>query len=188
MTNLAIKKKAKLIIKNKQVKYLPFLIFENYKLEKHFKFRSTEQRKLDLELKAQKKAKRKKIINILTFVFNIALLAGILIWQLSKENPDDIIPPNWIYIGVLVGMFALLMLIETLKMFILIRKTTKQNRFCLAYKVSALGRYYDNITPMATGGQPFQMIYMNRRGIRGDVSTSIPLMKYITWQISYVFI
>jgi hypothetical protein len=41
---------------------------------------------------------------------------------------------------------------------------------------------------MSSGGQPFQMVYMNKRGIKGDVATSIPLMKYIFWQITYVII
>lgn len=188
MKILAKKIKLSAIIKNMRVKYSPFLPNTNADLTKKYLTKSREAKEAERLSKIKRNAKRKKIINVLTFVFNIALLAGILIWQLSSEKKDKMVAPNWIYIGVLVGLFVALMLIETLKIFILIRRSTKQNRLILSYKVSALGRYYDSITPMSTGGQPFQMLYMNKRGIRGDVSTGIPLMKYITWQISYVFI
>ena len=188
VNNLAKKKKIDAVIKNKRVKYSPFLPKLDDDFARNYVTRSKEAKEADKISKEKCNAKRKKIINALTFVFNIALLAGILIWQLSSEKKDKMVAPNWYYIGVLIGLFALLMLIETLKIFILIKRSTKQNRLALSYKVSALGRYYDSITPQTNGGQPFQMLYMNKRGIRGDASTGIPLMKYITWQISYVFI
>lgn len=181
----------KTTIKNRQEKFLPFLSFEKniVNLEKNYKFFDEEGKKEHDELIEKKKKKRKKILNISSFALNIIILAVVLIVQLSG-NAETVIAPsvNWNFIGVLIGVVAVLILVDTLKIFIMIKTSTKKSRPFLAYKTSALGRYYDNITPMSTGGQPFQIFYMNKRGIRGDVATGIPLVKYIMWQITYVII
>ena len=44
----------------------------------------------------------------------------------------------------------------------------------------------NDISPSSTGGEPFQIYYMNKRGLKGEVATSVPLMKYISWQIGFV--
>ena len=188
---MAKKKKLGLIIKNKQEKFLPFLQFEKVvDYTKKYKIRTEEQKQLEKENKAKRKAKRKKLFSIISFVLNMAILAIILIVQLAGNDPSSVYAPfiNWKYIAILAAIVVAIILIETLKLMILIKKSTKKTRPFLAYKTAALGKYYDNLTPMSTGGQPFQMLYMNKRGIRGDIATGIPLMRYITWQISYVII
>ncbi len=178
-------------IKNRQAKFLPFLSFEegSAKLEENYKIFDEKGKRAHDEFVEQKKKKRKKIINICSFALNIVILAVVLIVQLSG-NAETVIAPtiNWNFMGVLIGVVAGLILVDTLKIFIMIKASTKKSRPFLAYKTSALGRYYDNITPMSTGGQPFQIYYMNKRGIRGDIATGIPLVKYIMWQITYVII
>lgn len=191
MTNLAKKKNKLLLKKNKQEKFLPFLHFEKIlDFTRIYKSRTEKQKQIYKENKAKRKAKRKKLFSALSFVLNMAILAVILIVQLTGNDPSSVYAPfiNWKYIAILAAIVVVLILIETLKLMILIKKSTKKTRPFLAYKTAALGKYYDNITPMSTGGQPFQMLYMNKRGIRGDIATGIPLMRYITWQISYVII
>ena len=185
------KKCKKVLIKNRQVKNLPFLRFESFiGLEKKYKIYTEDGKKIHDELIEKKRKKRKKILSICSFALNITILAVVLIYQIVTGGANTIITQsvNWNFIGVLIGAVAGLILVDTLKIFIMIKASTKKSRPFLAYKTSALGRYYDNITPMSTGGQAFQIFYMNKRGIRGDVATGIPLVKYIMWQITYVII
>ncbi|MBO7508170.1 MAG: flippase-like domain-containing protein, partial [Clostridia bacterium] len=184
------KHKAKSIyVKHGQVKYSPFLHFDELPINIVYKFRSKEQKKVDDEIKKAQKEKRKKIITTLGFIANIVVLAVVLIVQLSTEDIKTVIAPtiDWKFMGIVIAVVAGIILIDSSKIFVLIRSSTKKTRPFLAYKTSALGRYYDSITPMSTGGQPFQMLYMSKRGVRGDIATGIPLMKYIIWQITYVF-
>ena len=44
------------------------------------------------------------------------------------------------------------------------------------------------LTPLGTGGQPFQVYYLNKRGVKSQIATSVPLAKYIFSQISFVLI
>ena len=189
--NVLAKMKEKMsIVKNKRIKYSPFLSELSSDFTKNYLTKNQETKENDKKDKEKRKARRKRLFGILSFALNIAILGVILIVQLSKEDASSIYAPTiyWKYIAVLAAIVVGIMLLETLKLVILIKKSTKKFRPFLAYKTAALGRYYDNITPMSTGGQPFQMLYMNKRGIRGDIATGIPLMKYITWQISYVLV
>ena len=181
----------KILIKNRQAKFLPFLRFdESFSgLESGYKIFDEQGKKLNKERIEKRKAKRKKIFSVCSLLFNLIILAIVLIVQLSGNAKSVIAPTiNWKYIALLIGVVAGLILVDTLKILVMIHASTKKFRPFLAYKTSALGKYYDNITPMSTGGQPFQIFYMNKRGIRGDVATGIPLVKFIMWQITYVII
>ena len=68
---------------------------------------------------------------------------------------------------------------------VLIKKATGLHRFNLSYKVAALGRHYDVITPLSTGGQPFQVFYTSKYGIKAGQGVSIAMGKYIFYQIIY---
>ena len=64
----------------------------------------------------------------------------------------------------------------------------KQSR-AVARRTVLLGRYYDNITPAAVGGQPFQMYYMRKNsGLPAGASTSIPIFGMISIQIAFIII
>ncbi len=141
--------------------------------------------------KSQKKTKKKTKWNILFFLCNIAVISVLLIVNLSHDAEGLAlsikgIDYHWIFIAFLIGIFA--NLLESGKYFSLIYVNTKQARPFLSYKVCALGKYYDNITPMAAGGQPFQIYYLNKRGINGEVAANIPLARYIFWQLIFVII
>lgn len=59
----------------------------------------------------------------------------------------------------------------------------------IARRTVLLGRYYDNITPAAVGGQPFQIYYMRKNSdLPSGVSTSIPIFGMISGQIGFIII
>ena len=41
-----------------------------------------------------------------------------------------------------------------------------------------MGKYYDNITPFASGGQPFQIHYLHKKGFSGGESTAVIFIKF----------
>ena len=136
--------------------------------------------------------KKKKISSLIGMLINIAVVAGILAYQLTQENMEVasfstlISNINWGIFLLVPLCFILVMFLETAKLWLVSYKTTKTNRPALAYKVASLGRYYDSITPLASGGQPFQILYMTKRGISGSDSLSICMGKYVIQQIAYL--
>lgn len=204
--NMLQKREGKLLLKsNKHFKCLHFFAIENLDLSniktlksqiksqnKDYQIKANAKEKPELteEEKAKKKKKRKKILNICMFLLNIIVLGVVLAVSLTQQDLKTVLAPNidWKYMGILIGIVALMIIVDAAKYFILIKSSTKKSRPFLAFKVSVLGKYYDAVTPMSTGGQPFQMMYLNKRGVKGDVATGIPLIRYIFWQIIYVIL
>lgn len=133
-----------------------------------------------------------KWFNLIFMVVNIIILACVLIYQKNTFGVAslDALLQNARF-GILfytLLLFALIMIIETLRTHILLYKATKQTRLFLCYKASAISRYYDCITPFATGGQPFEIFYMNSRGVHGGIATSIPLTKAMFNNVAFTII
>ena len=186
------KKLRKSLLKsNRQASLSNFLYFKS-EANIYFLFNKQNAEKFKEFLKQKKeikKAKRKKLLNIGSFVLNAVILAVMLVYSLSTNGAEGAFPKidfRWLF-G-LVGLTIFIFISDSLKIYFLILSSTKKSRPFLSFKTSVLGRYYDSITPSSLGGQPFQMLYMNKHGINGGVATSIPLMKTIFWQVSNVIL
>lgn len=140
------------------------------------------------------KTKKKTAGRIILFLINIAIVAAIIIYNFVVYEPVSLaelfttkIDWWWFLIGVFAYIF--LNFLESLRTFVLIKQSTGRARPWVSYKSSAICRYYDSITPMSTGGQPFQIFYLNRRGLSVSAATSVPIAKYVMSQICFsVFI
>lgn len=133
------------------------------------------------------KSKKKKIILTLAFAaFNIIALAVVLFLELKNEK-DSFVGAAALgnvmsgYIGfffVALLMYGIHVACDAIAYFALIRQCGYGNRLGLALRVAILGKYYDNITPWSTGGQPFQMAYMYKANIDAPTACSLPIIKY----------
>lgn len=137
-----------------------------------------------------KAKKKKRWLSFIYFAINIIVVAIVLGVQLSNEsNPTESLLSiknlNWWFILAAFGCFAVGMILDQIRFAALIHKATGVFRPRLAYKVGVMGRYYDIITPLSTGGQPFQVVYMNKYGIKAGKGISIAMGRYIYYQIVY---
>lgn len=135
----------------------------------------------------QHQSKKKKILNWVLFAFNIVFIA-VFIFMQGKQGlvaPSEDLAASWWFLFIALGLSVAWVLVDTARFYVLIRKATNCHRPMLAYKISALGKYYDIITPFSTGGQPFQIFYSNKYGIKGGQSVSIVMSKYMFQQIAY---
>lgn len=151
---------------------------------------SKETDRVILKQSDVKSKKKKKLWNFLYFAINVIVIVITLAIQLSGEaNPSEslsaIFDANWWFILAAFGIFAAGMVLDQLRFAVLIHKATGVFRINLAYKVAAQGRYYDIITPLSTGGQPFQVLYLNKYGVKAGQGISIVMAKYIFYQIVY---
>ena len=118
------------------------------------------------------------LINIAFMVF----IVNGLIKNVEGQNFFDYIKTQgsslWWLIGAVV-CYALYMFAQTIMFKALIKSTTGKSQWKLAYNVGITGKYYDNVTPFAVGGQPMQIVEFSKTGISPGVSTSLPLIKMI---------
>ncbi|WP_054706623.1 lysylphosphatidylglycerol synthase transmembrane domain-containing protein [Bacillus sp. JCM 19041] len=58
--------------------------------------------------------------------------------------------------------------------------------FRTSFHTTMVGQLFNQITPMASGGQPAQLYMLTKRGMDGGRATSILLMKFLVFQIMLV--
>ncbi len=71
-----------------------------------------------------------------------------------------------------------MVLLDSLKYVVIMSATRTKGNFGTALSVSLIGKYYDNITPFSSGGQPMQIIQLHNKGISGGQSSAIIFIKF----------
>lgn len=140
------------------------------------------------------KSKKKKIISGCMLTLNL-LLVFFVFFNFAREQGgihplSELIAgkPKWRFLFIAFCFYLLTITFNTLKYVILIKQNTGKFRFWFSFKLASIGRYYDLITPMASGGQPFEIYYMKKNGYSSDTATAAPLTKYMIWQFSFFFL
>ena len=58
----------------------------------------------------------------------------------------------------------------------------------LSLKTNLCGRYYDAVTPLATGGQPFQVTYLISRDVPSAAALSVPMARLFFQQLTWLIL
>lgn len=150
-----------------------------------------ERKKLDEaeQSVSKRNTKKSKVLNVVFFIINILVVVGILVYQFMHEEIgplDSLGSLDVTSLLVCILLFGGVLIFDTASISYLLKQSTGKWKPALAYKVAEIGRHYDCVTPMATGGQPFQISYLKSRGMPVHTSLSIPLAKYEFQQMSWV--
>lgn len=147
-----------------------------------------------LSVETPKKKRKSRITNLIFLAINIIFMS-IIVSSFLRSIGDGMDLKSvligqgdrlwWLVLG-LVG-YLLFLSAETLIFSSLIKASTGKRHFGLSYRVAITGQYYDNITPLAVGGQPFQIVTLTRSGMSTGIATSLPVIKVIIYNIIYTF-
>lgn len=138
--------------------------------------------------------RKKSVYKILFTVLLVAVIVGVIVYtavhdftgeSVNLEAIVTMIGHNWYYLLVLLGLFALTIILETLKIFLMIRKTTKAYKLRASFNCAVLGKFYDFVTPLGSGGQPFQIYYLAKHGVSGGPAGAIPIGSLFLTQFSF---
>ncbi len=138
-----------------------------------------------------KSSKKKKCWNVIFFILNILLVAGILVWNiLSSEDfsPLDLFDLNYGYFVVMLALLLGVLVFDVISVHRMIYRKTLRSRWYLAYKSTAVLRYYDAVTPLSSGGQAFMVTYLTGRGVPASTALSIPIAKLVFQNIAWLII
>lgn len=142
---------------------------------------------------------RKPLLIILFILINVAVIAITAFSEFgNSENAAALseVKIDWWFLIPAALCFLVAIVTEIRKYVLMMREMTPdKSKFDarLAHKVARrtvlLGKYYDNVTPAAVGGQPFQIYYMRKNSqLPSGVSTSIPIFGMISGQIGFIII
>lgn len=160
---------------------------------------TTHQPDIDERKLVPRKMLKKPFLVVLFILINVAVIAITAFSEFgNSENAVALseVQLNWWLLIPAALCFVVAITLEISKYVMMMRamspdkqKFNRRRSRKVARRTVLLGRYYDNITPAAVGGQPFQIYYMRKNsGLPHGVSTSIPLFGMISGQIGFIII
>ncbi len=147
--------------------------------------------------KTKKSFWKRPLLIFLFVLLNVAVIVATAVAEFGNSREAaklSEVSLNWWFLIPAVACFLVALTIDIHKYALMMRKMSRgksesKNVRKVARRTVLLGKYYDNITPAAIGGQPFQIYYMRRNsGLPRGASTSIPIFGMISIQIAFIMI
>ena len=136
--------------------------------------------------------KRKKIWTALFVLINIAVVAATAVNEFSGNTGGSaelrFTPRALFFLGCAAACLAALFCAESLKYLLMMRSLKEKPSFRVAFETAALGKYYDCITPSGAGGQPFQILWLHRRGYSDGAASAMTITGYVTMQAGFMIL
>ena len=122
-------------------------------------------------------------------LLNIIVIAWTARSEFSGDNARlQDIEVRWALLLPAFLAFALAIAAGTAKLVLIMNRTTGKSSWAVALRTVIMGRYYDNITPGAVGGQPFQIYYLTKNGYSAAESAAIPLAASMSMQLALIIL
>lgn len=138
------------------------------------------------------------LLIIVFILINVAVIAATAVAEFgNSENAAELseVHINWWFLIPAAVCFVLALTFEIHKYVLMMEEMSQDKNFDrkharkIARRTVLLGKYYDNVTPAAIGGQPFQIYFMRKNShLPTGVSTSIPIFGMIAGQIGFIMI
>jgi glycosyltransferase 2 family protein len=132
----------------------------------------------------------KKIVRMILIVIIIGLLANIFISFLVGFNTlgRELSRLRWEHVVVPFAIFIAIYFIDSLRLKMVLRQFNYRIGIGAAFVNSLMGYFFSNLTPMATGGQPFQIYHLKKCGIDAKTSTNIIMTRFIEYMGSAIIL
>ncbi len=144
--------------------------------------------------------KRQKILKLVVTLVFVAFVVGVLFATayddffggdpnrkpLSWEEVSALLSSSWLYL--LLALFSLFccFFFKAIKLSTMCKSLTGNFHFKTCFETGIIGHYYNNVTPLAVGGQPFEIYHLSKHGVHGGVATSLPLVTFFLNQLAFV--
>ncbi len=140
---------------------------------------------------------KKKKFGWLGSVFLLAVIAlGIylmlrIIWDMGMEVKsfgELIRSSDWRFALITLAVLLTILVCDCMKYAVIMKTTTGKLNLRSSVKVAFLGKFYDNVTPFAAGGQPMQIYYLHKKGFSGGVSGAVVMIKYFAQMFCWTLV
>lgn len=126
---------------------------------------------------------------------NIAAVLGTAILEFTGGNAPTPISEvwntymtNWIWLAGLLAVFALSVVFNAIKRYMLLKSTLKKKLPVISMNATIVCRYYDAITPLGSGGQPFEIYYLRKKGVPVGIASGVPIVSYCLDRVAFVVV
>lgn len=126
-----------------------------------------------------------RLLNAFLCIFAFGMLIGYLVFAGEGEDLANALSSmQWSWLALAVVMVVIYWLLESTCMQIFSRDMFPKFKFKNTFICTVIGQYFNCITPLSSGGQPFQAYYYNRFGMPLSKSLPMLLCRFVTYQIT----
>ena len=139
--------------------------------------------------------RQKRLKTILYIVFAAVILAAVAYtayrdFGSGKElaSLSDILKTlatNWFYPPCALAALFFSYFFKGLKLSFCAWHLTGKWHLKTCMETAIVGHYYNYITPLAVGGQPFEIYYLSKHGVHGGVAASLPIVTFFSSQFAF---
>lgn len=140
---------------------------------------------IEPEAKMERPHMKGRLVNIVLCIFAFGMLIGYLVFAgEGEEMAHALSNMEWEWLGLSVVMVVLYWVFESVCMQFFSNEMWPNFKFKDTLKCTVIGQYFNCITPLSSGGQPFQAYYYNRFGM--PLSKSMPMLvcRFVTYQLA----
>lgn len=144
-------------------------------------------------------SKRQKLFKRLVTITFIALVAIVLAFTAysdfsgagersfpSSEQLKAIFTSSWQYLILALFSLFLCFFFKGCKLSIMCKSITGKFHFRTCFETGIIGSYYNCVTPLAVGGQPFEIYHLSKHGVHGGAASSMPIAAFFLNQFAFV--
>jgi uncharacterized protein (TIRG00374 family) len=154
---------------------------------------------LDSEINTDKRKRRLKNLMSISFFTIVLFVLGITFYNdffspSAQQNPPkwseikETFLLNWYYILCALTALLFCFLSKGFKLSCMCKKMTGRWRIKTCMETGIIGHYYNYVTPLAVGGQPFEIYHLSRHGVSGGVAAGLPIIAFFMYQLAFVVI
>ncbi len=130
-----------------------------------------------------KHAKRNSII--------ILIITILVLCYILKDDYHIIISTlkqaNLLWLLVSIILYFIYFIFDQLSLHNIIKQYSKDFKFQFSMYLGIITKFFNGITPLATGGQPMEVYEMHKKGVDYKSGANIVIQNYIVFQIALVF-
>ena len=144
-------------------------------------------------------SKRQKVFKNLMTVLFVVFVVGVLAFTFYNDflapSADrepftieqfwQIFRGSWYFILLALASLACCYIFKGLKLSIMSKQLTGKWHFGICLRTGIVGHYYNSVTPLAVGGQPFEIYHLAKHGVGGGPATALPVATYFLNQFGY---
>lgn len=136
----------------------------------------------------------KRVVSIVFIVFVVGVL-GFTFYKdffasphepLSWKDLVSTFSNTWFYLLLALLSLALAIIFKGVKLSVICKSQTGKWHLKTCLETGIIGHYYNNVTPLAVGGQPFEIYHLSKHGIHGGVAASMPIIAFFFSQFAFV--
>ena len=128
--------------------------------------------------------------NLKKNAFLLVIILVLILYFVLKDDFVNIINTliktdlRWILIAII--FIFLYWLIRSLSLFIITKEYSSTLKFKKIFGLTLITQFFNGITPFSSGGQPMEVYYLTKCGIKASKGTNIIIQNFILYQMALI--